>query len=849
MSLYKKIFIFIIFTFISAIAIGYYIWLQEKTILANFTDLQKQEDTNNFKKIITINSKNIIMLAKDYSYWDEMIKFISDPNDEWATKNIDPSLHNFESDYIYVLNKDFKEIYSAKSSDKLNSILNIIDYNQISKDTPKFYEFFINNDETPIHIVIAPIQPTGDFERITSPQGFIVVGRQWDKKYISELSKITDSEISVLNSSDHNSGQIYFFYDLNGINGEKIFQLKITKKTNLILHFESFLRKELLTISFCAFFMIITFFIFYIKFIGNPLDRIATALKTKKTDKIIDLKERGDEVGKIANLVKSFFDQNFLLEQYMKVIEESTIVSKIDPQGNIVYVNDEFIKVTGFQRDEVLGKACNILNHPENPRDLFINIWETISGGKVWKGIFKSFDKKDQTIYLSTTIIPIFDSYHNISHYVALKQDITPFFDQIKLIESQITDQLTGLPNRVKLLDDTKNGNEFGIAIFDINRFRDINEAYSYEFGDTVIIKIANILREQFPSELKIYRLSADRFAVFNKSDISKEQFNEECQNVVKFFRENQVVINEIPLNIRFRSGVSHLNEKNLMLAELSLNFAEENGFDFICFNDSKEIQNRLKNSLTLTKKIREGLENDRLLVYFQKVVSALDPEFFKIECLFRLRDENQAVLTPHIFLEHAKKAGLYSDISQQVLKKILAFFPENNIIFSVNLTMEDILNRDTTHIIFNLIEKYNYQNRIIFEIVETEEMIKSHIVDQFFAKARDYGCKIAIDDFGSGYSNFEYLIKLKADFIKIDGSLIHNIHKDLNSRIIVKTIVSFAKKLNLKVIAEFIHCEEIFKICRDMGIDYLQGFHIHKPEPIENLRLMSKENFITKSN
>jgi len=244
MSLYNKIIIFMILTFLSCLAIGYYLWFQEKTILANFTKIQQHEDINNFNKLIKINTKNINMLAKDYSYWDEMVNFLDNHDYEWANKNIDQALNDFDCDYIYIINKNFEKIYEAKKEQAFKPILESIDLKKISLNTPKFYEFFINNRSDPVQVVIAPIQPSGDFERITPPKGFVVVGMIWDKKFIDDLSKTTDSEISVIKGDNPLPSFIGFIYKLQDLNEKIIYQVKVLKKDNLILHFEDFAKKD-----------------------------------------------------------------------------------------------------------------------------------------------------------------------------------------------------------------------------------------------------------------------------------------------------------------------------------------------------------------------------------------------------------------------------------------------------------------------------------------------------------------------------------------------------------------------------------------------------------------------------
>ena len=165
------------------------------------------------------------------------------------------------------------------------------------------------------------------------------------------------------------------------------------------------------------------------------------------------------------------------------------------------------------------------------------------------------------------------------------------------------------------------------------------------------------------------------------------------------------------------------------------------------------------------------------------------------------------------------------------MLEKSFKKFYNNEFEFSVNLTIDDILNIEIQDYIFELLNKYGIGKRVVFEIVESESIENFTQVVSFIKNVKAFGCKIAIDDFGTGYSNFEYLMKLEADFIKIDGSMIKNIDTDKNAKMVVETIVNFAKKMNMKTIAEFVENEKILKIVNELGIDYSQGYYFRAPQ------------------
>lgn len=150
---------------------------------------------------------------------------------------------------------------------------------------------------------------------------------------------------------------------------------------------------------------------------------------------------------------------------------------------------------------------------------------------------------------------------------------------------------------------------------------------------------------------------------------------------------------------------------------------------------------------------------------------------------------------------------------------------------FSINLSSDDIMDGDTYRFILKTLETTKMGKQVIFEIVESEDIQNYRKISEFIVAVRAFGAKIAIDDFGSGFSNFSYLTKINMDYVKIDGSLIRDITNDIQSEIVVETIIDFAKKLGIKTVAEYVHSNDVQAKVIAMGIDYSQGYYISEPE------------------
>ena len=204
--------------------------------------------------------------------------------------------------------------------------------------------------------------------------------------------------------------------------------------------------------------------------------------------------------------------------------------------------------------------------------------------------------------------------------------------------------------------------------------------------------------------------------------------------------------------------------------------------------------------------------------------------EIKKYECLARLLDGEGNIISPALFLPIAKRIKVYNYVTQIIINKSFEVFEDENFEFSINLSMEDIINSEMFNFILNKLKHSKASTRVIFEIVESEAIQDFNKISRFIHEIKRYGAKIAIDDFGDGYSNFAYLTKMSVDFIKIDGSLIQDIDTDRDAYLVVETIVGFANKLGIKTIAEFVHSSTVMDKVKELGIDFSQGYHIDKP-------------------
>lgn len=202
-----------------------------------------------------------------------------------------------------------------------------------------------------------------------------------------------------------------------------------------------------------------------------------------------------------------------------------------------------------------------------------------------------------------------------------------------------------------------------------------------------------------------------------------------------------------------------------------------------------------------------------------------------KYECLIRLKGDD-GILFPDSFLPIAKEINQYYRLSYIMIDKAFSFFQDKDYEFSINLSVIDLYDLKFQEYLFNQIEKYGVANKLVVEIVESESINNYDIFFDFAKRIKEVGAQIAIDDFGSGYSNFNYIIELSdyVDYLKIDGSLVKDIVESHKIQILIGSLKFLSDNLNIKTIAEYVEDEEVLRYLSSIGIDYSQGYHIGKP-------------------
>ncbi|MFP4332563.1 MAG: EAL domain-containing protein [Campylobacterales bacterium] len=429
----------------------------------------------------------------------------------------------------------------------------------------------------------------------------------------------------------------------------------------------------------------------------------------------------------------------------------------------------------------------------------------------------------------------------DIKQRVAVKDNIkeiksmqTVFNEMLDSIENNFyNDELTNLKNRRSLIEDIDESDEGYLMIINIDSFKEINNLYGNKIGDSVLLQLSSYLEEMIDEEKKLYRLHADEFAYLTTRATGIEEFEELASFLITKISSKKFSINQKEdISLCITIGISYGSKLLLPNADIALKLAKKDKKHQLTYDDSMKAMQKYEQNINWTKKLNTALEENRIEPIFQPIAECQSGEIFKYESLMRIKDENGEYISPIHFLELSKKNKLYTRLTEEVVRKTFRAFENTNYNFSINLSIEDILNKDVNAYILEQLDRSKASSRAVMEITESEGIEEFDEVIKFIDETKKRGAKVSIDDFGTGYSNFEYLLKLNIDYIKIDGSLIKNIDSDDNSRFIVQTIVDFARKIGVKTVAEFVYSKAIFDIVKSMGIDYAQGYYFGQPSP-----------------
>ncbi len=419
---------------------------------------------------------------------------------------------------------------------------------------------------------------------------------------------------------------------------------------------------------------------------------------------------------------------------------------------------------------------------------------------------------------------------------------IFQFFYYYKSRHKLFSDPLTKLFNRhyLKEIVEYLNLNNYAIAMLDLDKFKTINDVYGHDAGDYVLKESAKIFKNSIRDSDIMIRYGGEEFLLLIYTRHKKASNSiEVCERIRTNIEDFDFIYNDQTIDVTVSIGLnlspveSKTIDNAIKVADQKLYIAKQNGRNMIVTTLSHQEESKL----ILEKKgvdfVKHAIFDNRVLCFYQPIYDPKTSQIVKYEALVRIKEKDGKIVSPFFFMPNIEHTNIHYKITKLILSMVLDKFENEKLGVSINLNYSDFINKD----ILKLIEERLTQNkelasRVTFEILESDEIENIELLQTKVQKLHTLGCKISIDDFGSGYSNFKTVLDMEADYLKIDGSLVKNIATSQKDCKVVKNIINFAKDANMKTIAEFVHSKEVYDKLLQLDVDYMQGFFVAEPQP-----------------
>lgn len=573
---------------------------------------------------------------------------------------------------------------------------------------------------------------------------------------------------------------------------------------------------------------------------------------------------------------KKYADELAKSEQRFRDFADSSAdwLWEVDENFQFSYISPGIKQTLGYNAEEMIGRMkldSLFSKNSDMTREL---IESRVARKQPYRDIeFWTKSKEGERICLRISAVPVFDEKQNFTGYRGASTNITTSkIDRENMFRLATTDHLTGLLNRARFTEElertlslAKRHKTQGVLLFiDLDQFKSVNDTYGHDAGDALIRSVAEVLIENVRSTDIVARLGGDEFGIImHNIDINRSKVK--VQKIIDKLDALRVPYEGATIHCTMSIGMITYPQEDrdcnslLMSADLAMYRAKELGRNRLyIYGEDPDNGDHISNSVTDRKdtikahlksveRLRCVLENDDFEMFYQPIIPKKGDEGIPhFEALIRIRDANDNLVPPGLYIEAAEKYGLIQKLDMCVVEKCIKQHIEHkkegvNYNLSINLSGMSIGDHEMISGLEVLINKHKENGFkaecITFEITETavmhdpSEIKELKKIQSFIEILKKMGFKFSLDDFGTGYSSFNYIKHLNVDCIKIDGSFILPLENSEKDRVFVKAIVELAKGLGLKTVAEFVENENILSILDELGIDMAQGYHLSKPE------------------
>ncbi len=546
------------------------------------------------------------------------------------------------------------------------------------------------------------------------------------------------------------------------------------------------------------------------------------------------------------------------LKDIRMALEISSVVEITDHSGVLLYVNENFCKVSQFAKEELIGQTSKLINSNYHPKEFFQNLWDTIQDGRVWEGRVQNRAKDGTLFWLNKLIIPFINDEGQPYQYLAISYDITDAKNAENEIKKMaIQDPLTSLPNRRKFEQELQQviADEESVAILfiDLDRFKYVNDSLGHSAGDDLIRLVSARLKKIVGSKAIVSRQGGDEFAILYryKDKESISSFTQKITYGIKrpFLIQQKEILITCSIGISLFPENGHDFETLMKNADVAMYWSKDNGKDHFSFYQD-HMKEASANIMKLEWELRKAVDNQEFVLYYQPKIDLNTDMIVGCEALIRWKHPTMGNISPAEFIPLAEETGLINQIGEWVLREACqqnkkwqeAGCTEFQI--AVNISVHQLKQANIVTMIRNILTETNLDARFLeLEMTESISMLNDNNEMEKLYALKKLGVSLAIDDFGTGYSSLKYLDKLPVDTLKIDKTFIDEIGRNNHkkSSLMLNAIISLANSLKLTVVAEGIETAEQLHYLKKNNCNLGQGYLISKPVPPEQLEHLIK--------